>query len=133
MAELSAQLGYPVDAGAMRTRVVHILVLPSHCLLVAETPDGVLTGWIHAAEQEPLEYGSQCEILGLVVAEEARGMGVGRMLVAEVERWAVGRGLTEVSVRSNVVRTESHPFYKHLGYVRVKTQHAYSKQLVTSS
>ena len=53
----------------------------------------------------------------------------GGALVAEVERWAAGRGLAEVSVRSNVVREESHPFYARLGYVRAKTQHVYRKAL----
>jgi hypothetical protein len=37
--------------------------------------------------------------------------------------------VTEISVGSNVVRPESHPFYEHLGYQRAKTQHAYRKRL----
>jgi len=40
-----------------------------------------------------------------------------------------GRGLESVAVRSNIVRTESHPFYERVGYQRVKTQHAYFKRL----
>ena len=39
------------------------------------------------------------------------------------------RGLGVIAVRSNVARTESHPFYERLGYVRTKTQHAYRKHL----
>ena len=42
---------------------------------------------------------------------------------------ADARGLPEVSVRSNVVREESHPFYERLGYTRAKTQHVYRKAL----
>ena len=42
----------------------------------------------------------------------------------------VARGLGEVSVRSNVIRAESHPFYERLGYVRFKTQHAYRKRIL---
>jgi hypothetical protein len=38
-----------------------------------------------------------------------------------------------MAVRSNVTRTESHPFYERLGYARVKTQHAYRKRLGLSS
>jgi hypothetical protein len=38
--------------------------------------------------------------------------------------------MRSISVRSNVARLESHPFYERLGYVRTKTQHAYAKQLV---
>ncbi|HEX2249485.1 MAG TPA: GNAT family N-acetyltransferase, partial [Gemmatimonadales bacterium] len=69
------------------------------------------------------------EILGLVVDPEHRGHGIGRQLVNAVEEWATGRGLTQMAVRSSVLRAESHPFYERLGYVRVKTQHAYRKRL----
>lgn len=86
-------------------------------------------GWVHAAEQEVLDSGRRCEILGLVVAPEARGQGVGRQLVLAIEEWAAERGLDLLTVRSNIVRAESHPFYERLGFVRLKTQHAYRKQL----
>jgi GNAT superfamily N-acetyltransferase len=59
----------------------------------------------------------------------ARRSGAGRALVAAIERWAASRGVAQVSVRSNVVRVESHPFYERLGYTRVKTQHSYRKNL----
>jgi GNAT superfamily N-acetyltransferase len=64
-----------------------------------------------------------------VVDARERGRGVGRRLVAAVEEWARARGLEQIAVRSNVTREESHPFYEHLGYTRVKTQHAYRKRL----
>jgi GNAT superfamily N-acetyltransferase len=92
-------------------------------------PSGAVVGWIHGAEHELIETGRHCEILGLVVDAEHRQVGAGRLLVAAVEAWAADRGLDDVAVRSNVVRTESHPFYERLGYRRVKTQHAYRKRL----
>jgi len=58
---------------------------------------------------------------------------VGRRLVAAVEEWAADRGLEEVTVRSNVVRPEAHPFYERLGYRRAKNQHAYRKSLAAPS
>ena len=64
-----------------------------------------------------------------MVDEEHRGRGAGRALVGAVEAWAGARGLPLMTVRSNVVRAESHPFYERLGYVRSKTQHAYRKHL----
>jgi GNAT superfamily N-acetyltransferase len=54
---------------------------------------------------------------------------VGRRLVAAVETWAIGRGLEEVAVRSNVTRIESHPFYERLGFIRMKTSHIYGKPI----
>jgi GNAT superfamily N-acetyltransferase len=56
-------------------------------------------------------------------------VGVGRNLVGAVESWARDRGIETVSVRSNIVRVEAHPFYQSMGFDRVKTQHAYRKKV----
>lgn len=127
LAELSTVLGYPVESEILRSRIKRILSREDHHLLVGESQPGEVAGWIHAAEQDILESGRSCEIFGLVVAANQRGRGVGRQLIERVEQWAIKRGLRRLSVRSNVSRTESHPFYERLGFVRVKTHHAYSK------
>jgi len=129
VANLSAMLGYPVTPEIMEQRLERLLGLQTHAVFVVETPSREVVGWTHAAEQEILEAGCLCEIWGLVVAEGQRGRGVGRRLIEAVEQWALARGLGEISVRSNVVRTESHPFYERMGYARFKTQHAYRKRL----
>jgi len=128
MAELSGTLGYPVSAQTMEQRLTRVLKLETHSVFVAER-NGHVVGWTHGAEQEMLELGCRCEIWGLVVAENERGRGVGRRLIEAVEKWARDRGLENMSVRSNIVRPESHPFYERIGYTRYKTQHAYRKQL----
>jgi GNAT superfamily N-acetyltransferase len=129
LAELSEVLGYPVETEVIEQRLGRLLLRPDHIVFVAETGPDLVAGWIHAAEQDILEVGRVCEIWGLVVAEGRRGKGVGRRLVEEVEHWAVEHRLDQVSLRSNVVRPESHAFYQKIGYVRFKTQHAYRKQL----
>jgi len=128
MAELSGTLGYPVSGPTMEQRLMRVLKLETHSVFVAER-NGEVVGWTHGAEQEMLELGCRGEIWGLVVAENERGRGVGRRLIEAVEKWARDRGLENMSVRSNVVRAESHPFYERLGYTRYKTQHAYRKCL----
>jgi N-acetylglutamate synthase-like GNAT family acetyltransferase len=129
LAELSGVLGYPVEAGVVSRRLERLLAKLDHVVFVAEASPGLVAGWIHAAEHDILEVGSFCEILGLVVAADNRGKGTGRRLVEAVESWARQRGLEHVSVRSNIARLESHPFYERAGYTRVKTQHAYRKCL----
>lgn len=129
LAELSETLGYPVEPEAIRRRLERLSAKPDHVVLVAEVSAHLVVGWIHAAEHDILEVGSFCEILGLVVAVDQRGAGIGKRLLKQVEQWALGRGLGEVSVRSNITRAESHPFYERLGFVRVKTQHAYRKRI----
>ncbi len=129
IAELSGVLGYPVAPDVMAERLEHLLARSEDVVLVATSPSGEVIGWIHGSEQELLESGVRCEILGLVVDAGHRARGFGRELVKAVESWAATRGLGQVAVRSAVTRAESHPFYERMGYVRAKTQHAYRKQL----
>jgi GNAT superfamily N-acetyltransferase len=133
LAALSEVLGYPVAVETIAQRLRRLLERTEEVVLVAELAPGRVVGWLHAAEQELLESGRRCEILGLVVDGDHRDQGVGRRLVDAVESWASTRGLEQMAVRSNVVRTESHPFYERLGYVRTKTQHAYRKRLSAGS
>jgi GNAT superfamily N-acetyltransferase len=121
-------LGYPTQASDLTSRLERLLRSPHELVLVA-TLVGRVVGWIHGSEQELLETGPRCEILGLVVDPAARRAGIGHRLVRLVELWARDRGLPEVSVRSAIGRTESHPFYAQNGYIRVKTQHVYRKAL----
>jgi GNAT superfamily N-acetyltransferase len=133
LSELSAELGYPASSTEMAQRLDRLLGRDDEAVIVATVSSGQVVGWLHGSEQELLESGRRCEILGLVVDPHHRGQGVGRRLVAAVEQWAMARGLEQMAVRSNIVRAESHPFYAGLGYVRTKTQHAYRKPLTTTA
>jgi GNAT superfamily N-acetyltransferase len=90
---------------------------------------GTLLGWVHAEQRLNLESGERGELVGLVVGGVARRAGVGRALVHAAERWAAARNLAAIVVRSNVVRPESHAFYRRLGYEPTKTQQVYRKAL----
>jgi GNAT superfamily N-acetyltransferase len=129
LAVLSAELGYPASEDLLARRLGQLLARNDQLVLVAEAASGEVVGWVHGSEQHLLESGPRCELLGLVVDARQRGRGIGRALVAAVEDWAAARGLEQMAVRSNVVRSESHPFYERLGYTRVKTQHAYRKRI----
>ncbi|TFG50147.1 MAG: GNAT family N-acetyltransferase [Gemmatimonadales bacterium] len=131
LAELSGVLGYPATPEAFALRLAPLLVSTDNIILVAQLDGGEIVGWIHGGERNLLETGPRCEILGLVVAAESRGRGIGRALVSAIEEWARKRGFAELAVRSNITRQDSHPFYYRLGYARVKTQHAYRKSLLT--
>jgi GNAT superfamily N-acetyltransferase len=128
IARLADELGYPATTQDIAARLTVLLPQSSHHVGVAQGDDGLL-GWIAAERRLTLESGERIEIVGLVVSTVARRSGIGQALVVDAERWAVVQGFDSIVVRSNVARAESHPFYERLGYVRRKTQHAYSKPL----
>jgi len=128
LARLSGELGYPMSSDDMRARLSRLLPDERHCIAVAHDGDGRLLGWMHVEHRTSLEGGDRAELMGLVVDGTARRRGTGRVLVGAAEHWAQSRGLHELTVRSNVTRELSHPFYEALGYVREKTQHVYRKR-----
>jgi GNAT superfamily N-acetyltransferase len=127
---LAGQLGHPVAADAMAQRLAAILAMSQDAVLVSCNDTDEPVGWIHVGERHLLESDRSCQILGLVIDVDHRRQGRAGRLVAAAERWAIERGQTTVTVGSNIVRAESHPFYERAGYTRVKTQHLYRKALL---
>jgi GNAT superfamily N-acetyltransferase len=129
LAALTTQLGYPVGVDAMRRRLTSVLASGDNVVFVSCIEHDEPVGWIHVGERHLLETDMYCEIMGLVVDNAHRRQGRAARLVAAGEQWAVERGHRQITVRSNIVRAESHPFYENAEYSRVKTQHVYRKVL----
>jgi GNAT superfamily N-acetyltransferase len=130
VARLATQLGYPSTDFQIEQRFHALEQSPDARVLIAEAPDGAVLGWIHVFGRRMLESDPDAEIGGLVVDEATRGRGVGSALVASAEVWAREHGYDVVSVRSNVIRTEAHEFYKSRGYQVLKSQYKLRKRLV---
>lgn len=129
VAGLSGQLGYPASPDQVARRFERILPKQDHVLVIAEDLGRAVLGWVHAYAVLSLESEPYAEIGGLVVDHRHRRRGIGRALVAEVERWARGQGLNRMRVRSNVTREEAHRFYPGIGFDLLKTQRAYGRPL----
>ena len=129
VAMLTTQLGSPSTEDAIRRRYDLIKDRWDARLFVAQHAGNAIVGWIHVQALYLLECDTRAEIWGLVVAEKARGSGVGRRLVEAAEEWALARRLAVMAVRSNQLRTDAHGFYEHLGYKVTKTQNAFRKDL----
>ena len=129
VAALSGQLGYPSTPAEIGRRFRALDGSPDSQVLVAEGESGMVIAWIHVCATRHLESDSVAEVVGLVVAEDARGRGIGRALMAEAERWSLGRGYATVMVRSNVIRVPAHAFYQRLGFEIAKSQYKFRKSI----
>jgi GNAT superfamily N-acetyltransferase len=120
IAALIVALGYDVTAADVRRR------LKGTAALVAEKGKvvGVLTTATTAVLHRPRPVG---RISMMVVAEAARGAGIGTALVAEAEKWLKAAGCGLIEVTSNRKRLRAHAFYERLGYER--TSYRFAKPL----
>lgn len=129
LACLSGQLGYPAGAGDIARRLDELATNHVGEVLVAEADDGSVVGWAEASLQRHLMHDMRAELAGLIVADGARNCGVGTALLRAIEAWARERGLSELVVRSNVVRERAHRFYLREGYTEKKRQAVFSRRL----
>ena len=120
IAELIVALGYEVAASEVGRRLKDVRAL------VAEKGKivGVLTISVMTVLHRPRPVG---RISMMVVAEAARGAGIGAALVAEAERRLKAAGCGLVEVTSNRKRLRAHAFYERLGYER--TSYRFAKQI----
>ena len=129
VAGLSGELGYPATAAAILSRFGCIVDRADAQVFVAQAADGAIVGWVHVYGAYLLESDPHAEVGGLVVTEAVRGQRVGTALMLAAEAWATEHGYGSVRVRSRIARAEAHRFYEHLGYSRLKTQHAFRKAI----
>ena len=121
---LSRQLGYPLSIQQTLQNIQAVLKSKDHTAFVAETENKIV-GWIGAAQSIMLEVMPHCEINGLVIDENFRGKGVGKLLIEKVKQWAKEKGNDTLRLHCNVKRTNAHLFYEHLGFKEVKQQKNY--------
>lgn len=129
VARLSGELGYPATAAEIRLRFSAATRTSDAAVLVAESAEGEVVGWLHVLGRHFLESESHAEVGGLVVSSHARRQGVGRALMQAAELWASSARYGVVRVRSNVERTGARAFYEALGYEVIKTQNTFRKTL----
>lgn len=129
LAGLSTQLGYPSSEDEALRRLKQVAGHPENVVFVATLRDGRVVGWLHAYLCHLVESDMCVEIGGLVVDQQHRRSGAGRLLMQQAEQWARSKSCKAVSLRSNIIREGAHAFYRSLGYEIVKTQHAFRKDL----
>lgn len=116
IATLLGELGYPAEAGDIPVRLRALAASPGAMTRVAES-DGDVVG-VMTAQVFPAIHTTPpaAWLTALVVAERARGKGVGQKLVAHAEAWAASQGAAKIALTSALHRGRAHGFYKSLGY-----------------
>jgi len=128
IATLSIQLGYQSSTDDIEKRMKKISTMHDHTVFIAAFEKKII-GWIHIFIAYRVETDAFAEIGGLVVDDHHRGKGVGKLLTIRAEEWAKENQISKIRVRSNVVRTATHLFYRHLEYKEDKEQKVFGKNL----
>ena len=131
LVELTGQLGYPTTVQQMDVRL-RVLLADQHQGVLVASVQGRVIGWAAIEQRLTLVSGTRTELVGLVVDGQQRSSGIGARLLHAAEQWALVRGATHLTLRTNVIRTRAHVFYETHGYVRGKSQHMYARTLKAS-
>ncbi|PUB23520.1 ribosomal protein S18 acetylase RimI-like enzyme [Promicromonospora sp. AC04] len=119
VAPLLGELGYPTSAEQVAARFARLACSENDPAWVAVDPhdEEALLGFAAGHLFWPYELDAPlAELTALVVAEERRGTGSGRALVAAFEEWATAAGCCRATVASSFHRAGAHAFYERLGY-----------------
>lgn len=121
--ELLAQLGYPAKDEELAERMNQLGEHADYRVKVAER-SGRLLGLIALHRELPLLRGKpEVQVMALVVSEDSRGSGIGRLLLRKAEEWA--KEIDAFCVRLNSGNREermaAHRFYVHQGYTASST------------
>jgi GNAT superfamily N-acetyltransferase len=127
VAELIEQLGYRRTAEDVLAWIEDVRA-ETQAAFVACVGNEVV-GWIEVSMERRLQNAPFGLIGGLVVRDGMRGMGIGRRLCEEAERWCVERGASTIRVTSRSTREDAHRFYLRDGYGLVKTSLVFEKKL----
>jgi GNAT superfamily N-acetyltransferase len=126
IAALLDELGYPARADAVPARLARLGADPHAIILLAERA-GEVAGLITVHLRDTINHEQPlAQITALVVAERARGEGVGRGLVLAGEQWARQRGAARVVVSTALQRADAHQFYERMGFVHTGRRYARS-------
>lgn len=128
LAALAGELGHPTSPAELGPRLTHLAADPEQAVLVAEEARRVV-GWIHVREFHALTSAPSALVVGLVVAVDARGRGLGSALLARAEAWARARGLASMRLRARRERRAAHAFYRARGYRVLVRQLQFRKDL----
>jgi GNAT superfamily N-acetyltransferase len=122
LASLLGELGYPSEADRVRARLARVLATrgdsaTDSVFVAADSRARDVLGMLALHQFSALHDDAPVALItALVVAERARGLGVGRRLVDRAVETARRWGCTRLMVTTHVRRADAHAFYEHIGF-----------------
>jgi GNAT superfamily N-acetyltransferase len=90
---------------------------PGTAIFIAEDDQGVALGFIHLQTGKDYYYHeSHGHIADIIVAPEAEGRGIGRVLMEKAEEWARSQGFRLLTVSVFAQNLRAREVYQRLGY-----------------
>lgn len=121
---LSHQLGYSISDEQTLQNINMIIQSKTDEAFVAVIKEQVI-GWIGVSYHIQLQSPPSCEVHGLVIDDEYRNKGIGKMLVEKAKQWTKNKGTDRLRLRCNVKRNDAMRFYSNIGFKETKQQKVY--------
>jgi ribosomal protein S18 acetylase RimI-like enzyme len=118
-AELAGAVGdSPPGLENVRERLAELLEEPRARVLVAEDEDGSVVGVVSLWIKPDIAHGdSVVEVPMLVISEDRRREGVGKLMMEEVQRIAAENGANLIELVATTQNNAAREFYRSLGFV----------------
>ncbi|MBP2659291.1 MAG: acetyltransferase [Firmicutes bacterium] len=120
------EMGYDYPVEDSKKKLGQLLNDSKHKIYVATVDDKVV-GYIHANNHDLLYAPPLKNIMGIAISSNYKRNGLGKMLLNEVEKWAMDTGASGVRLVSGAARIGAHAFYINCGYIGVKDQKNFKK------
>lgn len=127
--ELNArEMGYHYPKDKTEEKLRQVLRSSRDRIFVA-LADHRVVGYVHANDYDVIYAPHMKNIMGIAVSGSLRKKGIGRALLAAVEKWAQETGAEGVRLVSGASRTGAHEFYRRCGYGTEMQQINFKKML----
>lgn len=120
------EMGYDFPFDITKRRLEKVLDDKNHKINVAVI-DNKVVGYVHANNYDLLYAPHLKNILGIAVSSDYKRMGIGKLLLNSIEKWADETGATGVRLVSGATRLGAHEFYRACGYSKEKKQINFKK------
>lgn len=113
----SLESDFAPDAGRQRRGLTQLMNQGRNRLVLVAERAGAVVGMATAQVLvSTAEGGPALLVEDVVVRPEARGLGIGRALLARLEAWGLGLGATRLQLLADKDNAPAHDFYRACGF-----------------